>query len=297
MRSNPPTFSPGASPKGQRGDNGDMIFAPNLTLNDGHLIPQLGLGVYKATDAEAAAAATAAFDLGYRHVDTATLYDNEVGVGEAVARTDVPRAELFVTTKVYQDRHGYDEARKSFDESLERLGLEYVDLFLIHWPAPTQNKYVETWRALEKIQADGLARSIGVSNFHPHHLERLANETSIVPAINQIELHPWLPQADVRAYNQAHGIQTEAWSPLARGRVLGNPVLDELATKYEKSPAQIVIRWHLELGNVVIPKSITPSRIAENIDVFDFALDTDDMALIATLETGERTGRDPDFEG
>ncbi|UFS59743.1 aldo/keto reductase [Subtercola endophyticus] len=274
-----------------------MIFAPNLTLNDGHTIPQLGLGVYKATDAEAAAAATAAFDLGYRHVDTATLYDNEVGVGQAVARTSVPRAELFVTTKVYQDRHGYDETRASFDESLERLGLEYVDLYLIHWPAPTQNKYVETWRALEKIQADGLARSIGVSNFHPHHLERLAHETSIVPAINQIELHPWLPQAEVRAYNAAHGIQTEAWSPLARGRVLGNPVLDELAAKYGKSPAQIVIRWHLELGNVVIPKSITPSRIAENIDVFDFALDTDDMALIATLETGERTGRDPDFEG
>ena len=209
----------------------------------------------------------------------------------------MPRNELFITTKVYQDRHGYDETRASFGESLERLGVEYVDLYLIHWPAPTQNKYVETWRALEQIQADGLARSIGVSNFHPHHLERLANETSVVPAINQIELHPWLPQTDVRAYNAAHGIQTEAWSPLARGRVLGNPVLDELAAKYGKSPAQIVIRWHLELGNVVIPKSITPSRIAENIDVFDFALDTDDMALIATLETGERTGRDPDFEG
>jgi 2,5-diketo-D-gluconate reductase A len=274
-----------------------MIFAPNIPLNDGNIIPQLGLGVYKASNEQAADAVAIAFDLGYRHVDTATLYDNEIGVGQAVAASSVPRSELFVTTKVFQDHHGYDEARRSFDESLERLRLDYVDLFLIHWPAPKQNRYVETWRALEKIQADGLARSIGVSNFHPHHLERLAAETSVVPSVNQVELHPWLPQHETRAYNDAHGIVTEAWSPLARGRVLDNPVLDELAAKYSKSPAQIVIRWHLELGNVVIPKSVTPSRIAENLDVFDFALDESDFARIATLETGERSGRDPDDNG
>ncbi|MDF2444567.1 MAG: 2,5-diketo-D-gluconate reductase [Subtercola sp.] len=274
-----------------------MTTAPSLPLNDGHSIPQVGLGVYKVTDAEAVEAISSAFDAGYRHVDTATLYDNEVGVGEAVNRSGLERSEIFVTTKVFQDRHGYDEARRSFDESLDRLKLDYVDLFLIHWPAPKQNLYVETWRALEKIQADGLARSIGVSNFHTHHLDRLAAETSVVPSVNQVELHPWLPQAELRAYNEAHGIVTEAWSPLARGRVLGNPVLDEIAAKHGISPAQVVIRWHVQLGNVVIPKSITPSRIASNIDVFDIILDDEDLALIATLETGERTGRDPDDVG
>ncbi|GGF28410.1 aldo/keto reductase [Subtercola lobariae] len=272
-----------------------MTSSPNLTLNDGNSIPQLGLGVYKASNDEASQAVEVAFEVGYRHVDTATLYNNEVGVGEAVARSSVPRAELFVTTKVYQDHHGYDKARRSFDESLARLRLDYVDLFLIHWPAPKQNLYVETWRALEKIQADGLARSIGVSNFHPHHLERLAAETSVVPSVNQIELHPWLPQREVRAYNDAHSIRTEAWSPLARGRVLDNAVLDQIGAKYGKSAAHVVIRWHLQLGNVVIPKSVTPSRIASNFDVFDFELDEGDLALIASLETGERTGKDPDF--
>ncbi|MEA9985578.1 MULTISPECIES: aldo/keto reductase [Subtercola] len=272
-----------------------MTFAPLVTLNNGVTIPQLGLGVYKVTDDEAITAVGSALDAGYRHIDTATLYDNEVGVGRAVASSSVPRDEIFVTTKVFQDRHGYDEARRSFDDSLARLGLDYVDLFLIHWPAPRQNLYVETWRALEKIQADGLARSIGVSNFHPHHLERLANETSVVPSVNQIELHPWLPQTEVRAYNDQHAIVTEAWSPLARGRVLDNPVLDALAAKHGRTPAQVVLRWHIQLGNVVIPKSVTPSRIASNIDVFDFALDADDLAAIASLESGERTGRDPDL--
>ncbi|RFA09853.1 oxidoreductase [Subtercola boreus] len=274
-----------------------MTTAPAMPLNDGHTIPQVGLGVYKVTDAEAVDAIGVALDAGYRHIDTATLYDNEVGVGEAVNRSEVDRREIFVTTKVFQDRHGYDEARRSFDESLDRLGLDYVDLFLIHWPAPKQNLYVETWRALERIQADGLARSIGVSNFHTHHLDRLAAETGVVPSVNQVELHPWLPQADLRAYHDAHGILTEAWSPLARGRVLGNPVLDGIAAKHGVSPAQVVIRWHVQLGNVVIPKSITPSRIASNIDVFEFTLDDADLALIAALETGERTGRDPDDVG
>ncbi|RFA19878.1 aldo/keto reductase [Subtercola boreus] len=274
-----------------------MTTAPQITLNDGHSIPQVGLGVYKVTDAEAVDAIGVALENGYRHIDTATLYENEVGVGEALRRADVPRAEIFVTTKVFQDRHGYDEARRSFDESLERLQLDYVDLFLIHWPAPRQNLYVETWRALEKIQADGLARSIGVSNFHTHHLDRLAAEASVVPSVNQVELHPWLPQAELRAYDDAHGIVTEAWSPLARGRVLENVVLDRLAAKYGTTPAQIVIRWHVQLGNVVIPKSVTPSRIASNIDVFGFELDADDLALISKLESGERTGRDPDDVG
>ncbi|RFA14166.1 oxidoreductase [Subtercola boreus] len=274
-----------------------MTTAPSIPLNDGHSIPQVGLGVYKVTDAEAVEAIAAAFACGYRHIDTATLYDNEVGVGEAVNRSGIARSEIFVTTKVFQDRHGYDEARRSFDESLERLKLDYVDLFLIHWPAPKQNLYVETWRALEKIQADGLARSIGVSNFHTHHLDRLAAETGVVPSVNQVELHPWLPQAELRAYNDAHGIVTEAWSPLARGRVLGTPVLDAVAAKHGISPAQVVIRWHVQLGNAVIPKSITPSRIASNIDVFDVTLDEEDLALIASLETGERTGRDPDDVG
>ncbi len=272
-----------------------MTSAPTLTLNDGNTIPQLGLGVYKASNDEAAGAVGVAFEVGYRHVDTATLYNNEVGVGQAIARSTIPRSELFITTKVYQDSHGFDEARRSFGESLDRLGLDYVDLYLIHWPAPKQDLYVETWRSLEQIQADGLARSIGVSNFHPHHLERLANETSVVPSVNQIELHPWLPQRAVREYNDAHGIVTEAWSPLARGRILANPVLDRIAEKHGKTPAQVVIRWHLELGNVVIPKSVTPSRIAENFDVFGFVLDDDDFAQIATLESGERTGKDPDF--
>ncbi|GAA0997457.1 aldo/keto reductase [Subtercola frigoramans] len=267
---------------------------PRIPLNDGSSIPQLGLGVYKATDAETIDAIAVAFEHGYRHIDTATLYDNEKGVGEAVKRSSLPRGELFITTKVFNDQQGYDQARRSFDASLERLQLDYVDLFLIHWPAPRQDLYVETWRALEKIQADGLARSIGVSNFHPHHLERLAAETSVVPSINQVELHPWLPQAETRAYDDAHSIATEAWSPLARGRILDNPVLDAIAAKHGKSPAQVVIRWHLQLGNVVIPKSVTPSRIAANIDVFDFVLDAEDLAAIGTLNSGERTGKDPD---
>ena len=271
--------------------------APLVPLNDGRSIPQVGLGVYKVTDDEAVGAIAVAIANGYRHIDTATLYDNETGVGEAVRRASVPRSELFITTKVFQDRHGYDEARRSFDESLGRLGLEYVDLFLIHWPAPRQNRYVETWRALEKIQADGLARSIGVSNFHTHHLDRLSQETDIVPSVNQVELHPWLPQTELRSYNDAHGIVTEAWSPLARGRVLDNRVLDELAAKHSVSAAQIVIRWHVQQGNVVIPKSVTPARIASNIDVFGFSLDASDLRRIATLETGERTGRDPDDDG
>jgi 2,5-diketo-D-gluconate reductase A len=268
-----------------------------LQLNDGHSIPRLGLGVYKIADARAADTVRVALEAGYRHIDTAALYANERGVGEGLARAALPRDEVFVTTKVWNDRHGYDETLRAFDESLAKLGLDYVDLYLIHWPAPTQDRYVDTYRALETLRADGRAVSIGVSNFHPHHLERLSAETDVVPAVNQVELHPWLQQRQTRAYNAAHGILTEAWSPLARGRAIGDPALDAIGARYGKSAAQVVLRWHLELGNVVIPKSVTPERIRENIAVFDFTLDASDHEAIAALDAGERTGKDPDDLG
>ena len=274
-----------------------MLPSPLLLMNDGHSIPQLGLGVYKVADALAADTVQVALEAGYRHLDTATLYENERGVGQGVARSGVDRAELFVTTKVWNDQHGYDQTLRAFDESLQKLGLDYVDLYLIHWPAPRQDKYLETYRALETLRADGRARSIGVSNFHTHHLDRLLQNTAVVPVVNQVELHPWLPQTAVRGYDAAHGILTEAWSPLARGRAIGNPVLDAIGAKHGRSAAQVVLRWHVELGNVVIPKSVTPERIRANLDVFDFALDDDDRTRIASLDSGERTGKDPDDLG
>ena len=269
-------------------------------MNDGRDIPQLGLGVYKVPDAEAARVVEVALDAGYRHIDTASLYNNERGVGNGVRSSGVPRDEVFVTTKVWDDDHGFDKTRRAFDTSLELLGFDYVDLYLIHWPVPSKGLFVETWRALEAIKADGRALSIGVSNFEPHHIDRLladterATETATVPAINQVELHPWLPQRGVRDYGASHGILTEAWSPLARGRLIGDAVLDSIAAKHERSAAQVVIRWHLQLGNLVIPKSVTASRIVENFDVFDFALDATDLASIAGLESGLRTGMEPD---
>lgn len=269
-------------------------FSPKLEMNDGYEIPQLGLGVYKVPDDEAAEVVRSAIELGYRHIDTAKLYFNEIGVGRGVRDSGLPREDVFVTTKVWNDDQGYDQTLRAFDESLERLGFDYVDLYLIHWPVPSQDRYVDTWRALERIMADGRARSIGVSNFTEKHIDRLRDEREITPAINQVELHPWLPQDALRDYDASHGILTEAWSPLARGRVLGNELLDRIAAKYDKTPAQIVLRWHIDLGNVVIPKSVTPSRIAENADVFDFSLDYDDLAQIASLDSGERTGMDPD---
>ena len=265
-----------------------------LQLNDGHSIPQLGLGVYKIPQALAAGAVEIALEAGYRHVDTAALYANERGVGEGLARVALPRDEVFVTTKVWNADHGYDQTLRAFDESLAKLGLDYVDLYLIHWPAPRQDRYIDTYRALETLRADGRARSIGVSNFHTHHLDRLLAETDIVPAVNQVEVHPWLQQTEVRAYNAAHGILTEDWSPLARGRAIGNPTLDAIGARYGKSAAQVVLRWHLDLGDVVIPKSVTPERIRENLDVFDFTLADDDVAEISALDAGERTGKDPD---
>lgn len=271
-----------------------MAPSPLLTLNDGHTIPQLGLGVYKVGSAEAARAVETAIDSGYRHVDTAAFYNNERGVGAGIAASGIPREDVFVTTKVWDTDHGYDRTLRAFETSRAKLGLDYVDLYLIHWPVPSKDLYVETWRALERLRADGLVRSIGVSNFATHHLDRVLAEADIVPALNQVELHPWLPQAAVREYDSRHGILTEAWSPLARGRIIGDPVLERIAAGHDKSAAQVVIRWHLQLGNVVIPKSVTDARIRENFDVFDFELDEADLAAISGLESGARTGMDPD---
>jgi len=263
-------------------------------MNDGHKIPQLGFGVYKIPDSQAADAVGYALECGYRHIDTAALYKNEHGVGEGLARSDIARDEVFVTTKVWNDDQGYDTTLRAFDASLERLGLEYVDLYLVHWPAPQRGLYIDTYKALETIREQGRARSIGVCNFTISHLKHLLANTSVTPVINQIELHPWLPQIEVRTFNAANGILTEAWSPLARGRVLDNETLASIAMKHNTTPARIVLRWQLDLGNVVIPKSITPHRIRENIDVFNFTLDGDDHAQIATLATGQRTGANPD---
>lgn len=271
-----------------------MSTVPGVTLNDGARMPRLGLGVWQVPNETVASVVRTAIAAGYRSIDTAALYRNESGVGDAVADAPVPRAELFVTTKLWNSDQGYDAALRAFDESLRRLRLEYVDLYLIHWPTPQRPLYVETWRAFEKLRADGRARSIGVSNFHIAHLRRLLERTDIVPAVNQIELHPNLPQDELRAFHDRHGIVTEAWSPLARGKLLRDRTIAGLAQKYDRTPAQIVLRWHVEQGVVPIPKSVTPSRIRENIDVFDFELAPDDLATLAELNTGRRTGLDPE---
>ncbi|WSA42665.1 aldo/keto reductase [Streptomyces sp. NBC_01808] len=258
-------------------------------------MPQLGFGVWQVPDAEAETAVRTALDAGYRSIDTAAIYGNEAGMGKALTGSGLPREELFVTTKLWNSEHGYDAALRAFDDSLRRLGLDHVDLYLIHWPVPAKDKYLETWRALEKLYADGRARAIGVSNFQPAHLQRVLEEGNVVPALNQVELHPDFAQADVRAFHAAHGIATEAWSPLGQGKgLLDEPVLRELGEKHGRSPAQIALRWHLQLGNVVIPKSVTPSRIRENIDVFGFELDDADMAAVAGLDAGNRIGDNPD---
>jgi 2,5-diketo-D-gluconate reductase A len=273
-----------------------MADQPTITLNSGTAMPQLGFGVFKVPDNETAAAVSAAFEAGYRAIDTAAMYRNEKGVGKAIADSGIPRDELFITTKLNNDAHGTDAALRAFEASRTSLGLDYVDLYLIHWPLPAQDRYVQTWQAFEKLKRDGLARAIGVSNFKPAHLQRLFDETDVVPALNQVELHPYLTQDVLRAFDAQHGIATEAWSPIARGGdLLSDPAITALAEKYSKTPAQIVIRWHLQLGNVVIPKSVTPSRIAENFDVFDFELAEDDVMSISALNRDERTGPDPDM--
>ena len=267
---------------------------PSLVMNDGRSIPQIGLGVWQVPDDVATDACLAALECGYRHIDTAALYYNEEGVGRAIAACGLPRKELFITTKVWNTDQGYDATMRAFDLSLSKLGLDYVDLYLIHWASPRQDKYVDTWKAFEKLKADGRVRSIGVSNFHIPHLERLFAETEVVPSVNQIELHPNLPQQELRAFHQKHNIVTEAWSPLASGGLLKDSTLAGIGDKHGKSAAQVILRWHVQLGNVVIPKSVTPERIRANIDIFDFELDADDLRAIAGLENGERTGPDPD---
>ena len=273
------------------------ITVPSVALSDGARIPQLGLGVYKVADDEARTVVATALELGYRHVDTASFYGNEVGVGQALRASDVPRDEVFVTTKVWNTEQGFDETLRAFDASLERLGTDHVELYLIHWPAPTQDKYVDTWRALERIAEEGRARSIGVSNFQVHHLERLLGETSVVPVIDQVEAHPWLQQHELREFCAARGIAVEAWSPLARGRVLDDAAIGRIAAKHGVEPAQAVIRWHLQQGLVVIPKTVNALRLASNLDVFRFELDEDDLAEIAALDSGERSGSHPDQVG
>jgi len=276
----------------------DPTAVPTVRLNDGAEIPQFGFGVFQIPAEETVTAVRTALDAGYRHIDTAQMYGNEAEVGRAIAESGVPREEIFVTTKLNNDGHGYDAALGALDESLRKLGFDHVDLFLIHWPRPQEGRYVETWTALEKLKADGKARSIGVSNFTVEHLERLAERTGTVPAVNQIELHPQFPQAALRAYHAEHGIATEAWSPIGQGgELLQDGRLRALADEHGRSPAQVVLRWHIQLGNIVFPKSVTPERIRENIDVFDFALSADDMAVLDGLDTGSRKGPDPDRFG
>jgi 2,5-diketo-D-gluconate reductase A len=266
---------------------------PTIELDQGVEIPALGLGVFQVPPADTQAVVEQALRTGYRHVDTAAAYRNEEGVGRAIAASGLPPEEVFVTTKLWNDDQGADSAKRAFEASLERLGLDRVDLYLIHWPVPSQDRFVETWRAMEGFREQGAARAIGVSNFRRADLDRLAAETETVPAVNQVELHPRFQQAELRSDHSDRGIVTEAWSPLAQGQVLDDPAIAAIAEKHGATPAQAILRWHLQLGNVVIPKSVTPERIASNFDLFDFELDADDMAAVAELDDGTRIGPDP----
>jgi diketogulonate reductase-like aldo/keto reductase len=271
-----------------------MSTIPTIRLNDGNAMPQFGYGVWRVSNEEAANAVNEAIKAGYRSIDTAAIYGNEGGVGEAISSTSVTRDELFITTKVWNDRHGYDSTLRAFDESLARLKLDSVDLYLIHWPVAGSEAYLDTWRALIKLKQDGRAKSIGVSNFLVPHLQRLIDETGVTPAVNQIELHPRFQQKELRAFHQANGIATESWSPLGQGTLLADETLAAIGRKYGKTPAQVILRWHLDNGLIVIPKSVTPSRMRENIDVFDFKLDADDLQAIEKLDDASgRVGPDP----
>jgi len=275
-----------------------MNSVPTIALNDGARIPQLGFGVFKIDPAETAAATRSALEIGYRHIDTAEMYGNERGVGEAIRAAGPTRDEVYITSKLDNGVHRPDDARRAFDRTLAELGFDQVDLFLIHWPLPTRydGDFVSTWKTLEEFKADGRARSIGVSNFQVAHLERLAAEADVVPAVNQVELHPYLRNADVSAYCEAHGIAVEAWAPIARGRVLDDPVIVEIARAAARTPAQVVLRWQIQRGRIVFPKSTSPERMRENFDVFGFELAAGDLDRIDALDRGEagRTGPNPD---
>jgi 2,5-diketo-D-gluconate reductase A len=269
------------------------LTIPSLTLHDGVEIPQLGFGVFQIPPEDTEGVVAQALDIGYRHIDTAGAYRNEKGVGAAIAASDLARDELFVTTKLWNSQQGFDSTLAAFEASLGRLGFEYVDLYLIHWPVPSEDRFVDTWRAFERIHEEGRARTIGVSNFRVEDLERLEAETDVLPTVNQIELHPRLQQAELRAWHADHQIVTEAWSPLAQGELLDDETIVAIAERHGKTPAQAVLRWHLQLGNVVFPKSVTPERIRENIELFDFELSDAEMAEFERLDRGERIGPDP----
>ena len=269
-----------------------MVALRQISIAENVTIPQLGLGVWQVSDEEAADAVSTAIECGYRSIDTAAIYKNERGTGEGLKRAGLGRDEIFVTTKLWNDRHA--DARAALAESLEKLGLDHVDLYLIHWPVPRNDNYVEAWRTLVQLRDEGLARAVGVSNFTEEHLQRVIDETGVIPALNQVELHPYLQQAGLREFMVRHGITTEAWSPIGQGKgLLDDPLFGRLAEKHGRTAAQIVLRWHLQLGNVVIPKSVTPARIRENIQVTDFELDTADMDAIAALDRSARLGPDP----
>jgi 2,5-diketo-D-gluconate reductase A len=277
-----------------------VTFIPDISLNNGQAIPQFGFGVFLVEPKDTVAAVSTALQAGYRHIDTAEMYGNEAEVGEAIARSGLDRGEVFITSKLGNDAHEPDNARQAFDETLKALGTEYVDLFLIHWPLPARygGDFVQTWRVLEEAYRQGRARSIGVSNFQPRHLRRLHGEAQVIPAVNQIEVHPYLTQDDVRAFCAEHQIAVEAWSPLGRGSVLGEPVIQSIAARAGKTPAQVVLRGHIQRGDIVFPKSVNPDRIRENIDIFDFELPATDIEDITLLNKNERTGPDPDkFDG
>lgn len=269
-------------------------LSPLLTLNSGQQIPQLGLGVYKLGQDIAEDLIKAAIETGYRRIDTAAFYQNEIEVGAGVRNCGLDREDIFVTTKIWNDDQGFDRSLKAIDESLSRLNIDYIDMLLIHWPKPQEDLFVETWAAFQKAMESGKIRGIGVSNFQPNHLEKLLAAGGTVPALNQVELHPGLQQVEVRKFNTAHGIATEAWSPLARGRFNEDPIVKRISEGHDRSPSQVIIRWHLQLGNLVIPKTATVSRLSENISVFDFELSKQDMDDLAKLDSGLRTGPDPD---